>query len=521
MLALGWLIGLALLPVEPAVAQTVLRVSPHADLKVLDPHTNTATITIMHGHMIYDTLFSWDEALKPQPQMVESYTVSPDRLTYDFVLRPNLRFHDGQPVTTRDVVPSIKRWMVRDAMGQKLAEFTAEMTAQDDRRFQIKLKEPFGFLEIALGTSNGMVPAIMRAQDAATDAFKPITETIGSGPFRFVRGEWVPGVKTVYEKNPDYVPRAEPASGLAGGKVVKVDRVEWQVLPDSMTKASALQKGEIDIIDQLPLDQIPVLEKLPNVTVRQTTQIDSYGIIRPNHLHPPFNHPKARQALALMVDQKEYLHASSGDDAKWWQECWSFFVCGSPNATEAGSDGLRKRDLARAKQLLAEAGYKGEKVIMIATREIPSIGALGDVTAANLQAIGINVEIQESDWGTMVTRRTKKDPPERGGWHIFHTTVAGGGMYSPLTNFAINASCEGNAWFGWPCDERAEALRLAYVRAPDEPARRQALEALHARLWEVIPMVPTGQFKQPHAWRNTVSGVLRASSAVFWNIEKR
>src|SRR5258708_1423701 len=353
MLALGWLIGLALLPVEPAVAQNVLRVSPHADLKVLDPHTNTATITIMHGHMIYDTLFSWDEQLKPQPQMVEIYTVSPDRLTYDFVLRPNLRFHDGQRVTTRDVVPSIKRWMVRDAMGQKLGEFMAEMTAQDDRRFQIKLKEPFAFLEIALGTSNGMVPTIMRAKEAATDAFQPITETIGSGPFRFVRGEWVPGVKTVYEKNPDYVPRAEPASGLAGGKVVKVDRVEWLVLPDSMTKASALQKGEIDIIHQPPPAPIPVLQKPPNATVRQTTQIHSYGTIRPNHLHPPFNHPKARQALALMVDQKEYLHASSGDDPAWWRECWSFFVCDSPNETEAGSEPLRQPDIARATQLLA------------------------------------------------------------------------------------------------------------------------------------------------------------------------
>jgi peptide/nickel transport system substrate-binding protein len=519
--ALALLVGLAGLAAGQAAAESVLRVTPHADLKVVDPSATTATITIMHAHMIYDTLFSWDEAFKPQPQMVESYTVSPDRLTYDFVLRPGLRFHDGQPVTARDVVPSIKRWMVRDTMGQKLAEFMADISALDDRRFQIRLKEPFGFVEMALGASNGMSPAILRAKDAATDPFQLITETVGSGPFRFVRAEWVPGVKTVYEKNPDYVPRAEPPSGLAGGKRVKVDRVEWLVLPDSMTKASALQKGEIDIIDQLPLDQIPVLEKVPSVTVRQTTQIDSYGIIRPNHLHPPFNDARARQALALMVDQKEYLHASSGDDPKWWRECWSFFVCGSPNETEAGSDGLRKRNLERAKQLLAEAGYKGEPVVMIATREIPSIGALGDVTAANLKAVGVNVEIQESDWGTLVTRRARKEPPGRGGWNIFHTTVTGGSMYSPMANFGINGACDGKSWFGWPCDERIEELRNAYVRAPDEAARRAILETLHGRLWDVVPMVPTGQFKQPHAWRNAVSGVLRANTTVYWNIEKK
>jgi peptide/nickel transport system substrate-binding protein len=519
-LGLAVLIACAALPIARAPAETVLRVSPHADLKVLDPHTNTATITAMHGHMIYDTLFSWDEALQPRPQMVESETVSQDRLVYSFVLRPGLRFHDGQPVTSRDVVASVKRWMVRDPMGQKLAEFMQDIVALDDRRFEIQLKEPFGFVEMALGASGGMVPVIMRAKDAATDPFQPITETIGSGPFRFVRAAWVPGVKTVYEKNPDYVPRAEPPSGLAGGKVVKVDRVEWIVLPDAMTKASALQKGEIDIIDQLPLDQAPVLERLPNVTVKKTTQLETYGIIRPNHLYPPFNDPRARRALALTVDQKEYLHAAFGDDEKWWHECWSYFVCDSPNGTEVGSEGLRKRDLARARQLLAEAGYKGEKRVMIATREVPSLGALGDVTAANLKAIGVNLEIQESDWGTMVTRRTRKDPPERGGWNIFHTTVGGGSMHSPVTNFAINASCEGNAWFGWPCDDQAEQLRLAYIRAPDEAARRAALDALHARLWQVLPMVPTGQFRQPHAWRNNITGVLIASSAVYWNIEK-
>jgi peptide/nickel transport system substrate-binding protein len=504
-----------------ATAATVLRVSPHANLQVLDPHGNTATITIMHAHLIYDTLFAWDEALRPQPQMVESYTVSPDRLTYAFVLRPGQKFHDGQKVTSRDVVASLKRWAVRDPLGQMLAAATGEMVAVDDARFEIRLKEPFNFVELAISVSGGNVPVIMRAQDAATDPFQQVKETIGSGPFRFVRDEWVPDVKLVYEKNPDYVPRAEPPSGLAGGKVVKIDRMEWIVLPDAQTKASALQKGEIDIIDQLPLDQAPILEKLPNITVRQLNQIDSYGIIRPNHLFPPFDNPKARQALALAMDQKEYLHAASGDDPKWWSECWSVFVCGSPYGTEAGAETLRKRDLARAKQLLAESGYKGEKVIMITTREIPSIGGLGDVTAANLQALGINLEIQESDWGTMLARRAKKDPPSKGGWNIFHTNVAGGAVYHPLTNFVVGTACDQKSWFGWPCDEQAVALLGDFIRAPDEAVRARATEALHRRLWEVVPTIPTGQFKQPIAWRNNVTGLLSANVNVYWNIEKR
>ena len=512
------LLGLALLvPLDGARAvDKVLRAVPHADLKVLDPHTNTATITLMHGAMIYDTLFAWDSKLQPKPQMVESYQISPDRLVYTFTLRPGLKFHDGQPVTTRDVIPSIKRWMVRNTLGQTLAKFVEAIEPTDDKTFVIRLKEPFGFVEMALGAFDAV---IMREKDAATDPFKAITETIGSGPFRFVRSEWNPGAKVVYEKNPDYIPRAEPADGLAGGKIVKIDRIEWTILPDPLTKSTALQQGEVDLIDQLPHDQIPILEHAPGIVLSRVSPIDSYGIIRPNHLYPPFDNPKARQALALAVDQREYSSAAFGDQ-KWWQECWSFFVCGSPNGTEAGSEGDHRQDLARAKQLLAESGYKGEKIVLIATEEIQSIAALGEVTADNLRKIGANVEVAVSDWGTMVARRAKKDPPAQGGWNLFHTTVGGTTMSSPLTNFAINSSCGGDNWFGWPCDTKTEELRSDYIRASDEAPSRAALEALHRHLWEALPDIPVGQYIQPSAWRSNVTGVLRAPLLVFWNVDK-
>jgi peptide/nickel transport system substrate-binding protein len=514
-------IGLALLTLvaaagAPHAADKTLRVVPHADLKVLDPHTNTATITIMHGAMIYDTLFAWDSKLQPQPQMVGAYQVSPDRLVHTYTLRPGLKFHDGQPVTTKDVIPSIKRWMVRNTLGQTLAKFIDKIEATDDKTFVIRLKEPFAFVELALGSLDA---DIMRAQDAATDPFKAVTTTIGSGPFRFVRGEWDPGAKVVYEKNPDYVPRAEPPDGLAGGKVVKLDRVEWIVLPDPFTKSGALQRGEVDMIDQLPQDQIPVLEHAPDVVIGRVALIDAYGIIRPNSLYPPFNNEKARQALALAVDQRAYLSAAFGDE-RWWRQCWSFFVCGSAAGTEAGSQDYRRQDLGRAKQLLAEAGYKGEKIVMLTTQEIPSIAALGDVTADTLRKIGVNVDIAVSDWGTMVARRAKKEPPAQGGWNLFHTTVGGTAMSMPFANFTINSSCDGKNWFGWPCDPKTEELRTAYIRAADEGADQAALEALHRRLWQALPDIPVGQYSQPFAWRSNVTGVLRGPLLVFWNIDK-
>jgi peptide/nickel transport system substrate-binding protein len=503
---------------EAAAADKTLRVTPHADLKVLDPHTNTATITLMHGAMIYDTLFAWDSKIRPHPQMVDTFQISPDRLVHTYTLRPGLKFHDGQPVTSKDAVASIKRWMVRNTIGQVLAKFVDKIEATDDKSFIIRLKEPFAFVEFALGSLDA---DIMRAQDAATDPFKAVTTTIGSGPFRFVRGEWNPGAKIVYEKNPDYVPRAEPPDGLAGGKVVKLDRVEWIVLPDPFTKSGALQRGEVDMIDQLPQDQIPILEHAPGIVIERVSPIDSYGIIRPNSLYPPFNNPKARQALALAVDQREYASAAFGDK-RWWRPCWSFFVCGSSNGTEAGSETYRHQDLARAKALLAEAGYKGEKIVMLTTEEIPSISALGDVTADNLRKLGVNIDIAVSDWGTMLARRAKKDPPGQGGWNLFHTTVGGTTMFSPLANFTINSSCDGKNWFGWPCDAKTEELRMAYIRAADEGegADKAALEALHRHLWEALPDIPVGQYTQPFAWRSNVTGVLCGPLLVFWNIDK-
>jgi peptide/nickel transport system substrate-binding protein len=499
-----------------AAGEKILRVVPHANLQVLDPHTNTATITLMHGAMIYDTLFAWDSKIRPQPQMVGAFQVSADGLVHTYTLRPGLKFQDGQPVTTKDVISSIKRWMVRNTIGQILAKFIDKIEPVDDKTFVIRLKEPFAFVEFALGSLDA---DIMRAQDAATDPFKAVTTTIGSGPFRFVRGEWNPGAKVVYERNPDYVPRAEPADGMAGGKVVKLDRVEWIVLPDSFTKSSALQSGEVDLIDQLPQDQIPVLEHAPDIVIRRVSPIDAYGIIRPNSLYPPFNNPKARQALALIVDQREYLSAAFGDE-RWWRPCWSFFVCGSPNGTEAGSKNDRHQNLVQAQKLLAEAGYKGEKIVMLTTQEIPSISALGEVTADNLRKIGVNVEIATSDWGTMLARRAKKDPPGRGGWNLFHTTVGGVTMSYPVANFTINSNCDGKNWFGWPCDPKTEELRMAYIRAADKAARQTALEALSQHLWQTLPDIPVGQYTQPFAWRSNVTGVLESPLMVFWNIDK-
>src|SRR5258708_5208702 len=273
------------------------------DLRVLDPIWTTAYVTRNHGYMIFDTLFALDSKSKPQPQMVGDYSISPDKLVYRFALRPGLKFHDGQPVRGADCVASLRRWMARDALGQALAATIEEMTGGDDNSFAVRLKEPFPLLLDGFAKISSLVPFIMPERTARTDPFAQITDTVGTGPFKFVREEFEPGHKAVYVKNTDYVPRSEPPDWATGGKVVKVDRVEWLVIPEVSSAAAALANGEVDWWENPTLDLARMLATNPDITVVDTDPLGSMGLLRFNQLLPPFDNVKIRQALAPATDQ--------------------------------------------------------------------------------------------------------------------------------------------------------------------------------------------------------------------------
>lgn len=508
------------LATSASAQDNTLRVVPHADLRTLDPVAVSVVITRMHGLMIYETLFAWDENLQPKPQMVERWSVSPDGLTWEFTLRDGLKFHDGQAVTTADVAQSLRRWMARDTVGSRVSDALGSLDIVDAKTFRMTLKRPFGLMEYALGSAVGQIPVIMREEDAKTDPARPITTTVGSGPFRFNREQWMAGQVVVYDRNRDYVPRNEPPSGLAGGRVVKVDRVEWRNIPDASTVAAAMQSGEIDIWEQPATDLIPVLARARTVTLDKLNSIGTQGMLRPNSLFPPFNDHRARLALAYMFDQADTMAAGFGDE-RWWRRCEAFFICGSVYGSEAGTDDLRRPNLEKAKALLAAAGYKGERIVFVTTNDIAPIGRMAEVVAAGMRQAGMTVDLQYNDWGTVITRQVNKSTPDQGGYHIFLTYASGATMFHPLTNIGTNMSCDGRNWAGWPCDEEAERIRRAFLDATDEATRKRLAEALQKRLAEVQPYRVLGQADLPYARRNAVTGVLASPVMVFWNIEKK
>ena len=511
-----------MLSLRTASAQTarkVLRVVPHAEPQVFDPHQSQVNITSMHAAMVYDTLFSWDENMVPRPQMVDTWTKSDDGLVYNFTLRPGLKFHDGSPVTSRDVVATLKRLLIRDTQNQILAGLVVSLEPVDEKTFTLKLKERFGYTEFMLGGSNGVSGGIMREREAMTDPYRPISEIVGSGPFRFVRDEYRPGSKIVYERNPDYIPRNEPASGFAGGKRVKVDRVEWVLIPDPATAFSALRRGEVDFVDAPALDLIPTIAGDRNVVIGEVWPIETYAVLRFNSIHPPFNNLLARRAAAHAVSQRDYMAAAYGDE-KYWRECYAYWICGSPNGTEIGSDPYRKQDFTQARALLEQSGMKGSKVVLIGGSDIPAYRQMSLVTADILNRVGFNVDMQLSDWGSVAARRAKKDPPDQGGWNVFHTSANGAQLASPLTSPSTIMTCDGRNFVGWPCDQVGEDMRQAYIRESDPAKQKALIERMHARLWETLPYVPLGQFRQPFLWRTDVTEVVKANTLVFWNISK-
>jgi peptide/nickel transport system substrate-binding protein len=509
---------LALLSAVPAGAQT-LKMVAHADLKVLDPIWTTAFITRNHGYMIYDVLFAQDEQLRIQPQMIDTYQVSADKLTWSFVLRDGLEWHDGKPVTAEDCIASIKRWAVRDALGQQLMASVGDLKAVDARTFTLVLKEPFGLVLESLGKPSSNVPFMMPKRVAETDPYKQFDDYTGSGPFIFKKDEWKPGEKVVYVKNPKYKPRAEPPSMLAGGKVVKIDRVEWMAISDPLTAVNALQQGEIDVIEVAVPDLFPVMKADKNVALYGWNALGSQIIMRFNHLHPPFNNVKARQAAMYAIAQEDFLRAQVGDP-EIYRVCNSPLVCGSPHEKSYG-DLLIKPDLDRARQLLKESGYDGTPIVMMQATDLQSSNQLPAVGKQALEGIGFKVDLQAMDWQTVVGRRAKKDAPDKGGWNVFYTTTVTAGTESPASNSFTSGGCD-KAWFGWPCDPEMEKLRSGYARETDPAKQKQIALAVSDRVMDQATYIVLGQYKSFGAYRkDRLSGWLAGPVPVWWNVTKK
>jgi len=498
----------------------LLRFIPQADLVVLDPIWTTAYVTRNHGFMVFDTLYGQDSTYKTSPQMVAGHNVENDGKLWKLTLRDGLKWHDGERVLARDCVASIKRWGRRDAFGQALLAATDALSAPDDRTIEFRLRKPFPLLPDALGKSPSLMPAMMPERLAATDAFTQITEIVGSGPYRFMAKDRVPGAHVAYERFADYMPRADgKPDWTAGPKVANFDRVEWTTITDAATAAAALQNNEQDWWDYATADLLPLLRKARNLKVAVQDPSGQMAMMRFNFVQPPFNNPAIRRALLGAVNQPDVMTAVATDDSSMWHTPTGVFCPGTPMANDVGLSVLTgPRDYARVKADLKAAGYNGEKVVLLAATDFPVLKAMSDVVADMLQHAGMNVDYIATDWGTVNQRRVKKDPVDKGGWSAFCTAWAGTDMLTPAGELALRAN-GADAWIGWPDIPRLEALRGAWFDAPDLAAQQGVARQIQAAAFDNPPYLPLGQYLQATAYSTKLTGVLNGF-ALFWNVRK-
>lgn len=504
----------------PALAQgnaRLLRFVPEGNLQSPDPVWTTTTVASNHAYMIYDQLYARDTKFMPQPQMVAGHELSDDKLTWTFTLRDGLVFHDGEKVRAIDCVTSINRWARRRPFGQKLLEVTNELTALDDKRFQFRLKKPFALILNALADG----PFMMPERVAKTDAFEKISEYVGSGPYRFLGDEWITGVQAVYQRFDGYVPRQEPPNLYGGGKVVNFDRVEWKIMPDPATSAGALTNSEVDWWQNPPPDLVPMLRQARGVKATVLDRVGAVAILRPNFLHAPFkDNPKLLQAIASVVDQKDFMVAVAGEEKEMYHVPSGVFTPGMPMASDAGMELYTgPRDFDRAKKLVKESSYKGEPILLMSPSDYPHLQAMALVAADLMKRLDLNVQYTSMDWGTLVQRRASKEPPEKGGWNAFVTTWAGLSVADPAPHSPIRGN-GANAWFGWPTSPKLEAMREQWFDAPDLAAQKKVCEDIQREVFAEGTFLSLGQYFSPTAFRANVEGIIPAPSPLFWNVRK-
>ncbi|POR51906.1 ABC transporter substrate-binding protein [Bosea psychrotolerans] len=498
----------------------VLKFVPQADLALLDPIQSTGLVIRHHALLVFDTLYGVDEQLRPQPQMAQGHVVENGGLVWRISLRDGLRFHDGERVLARDCVASIKRWGARDTYGLSLMAVVDEITAPSDTEIRFRLKRPFPLLADVLGKPGTNVCVMMPERLAQTDPMQRVTEMVGSGPFRYLANERVPGSLNTYEKFSGYVPRpgGEP-SFMAGPKVVHFDRVEWRTIPDAATAAAALQTGEIDWWEQPISDLIPTLKANRSLKVEVLDRFGAVAMIRFNHLQPPFDRPEMRRALLAAIKQEDYMIAVAGEDRSYWADSVGFFAPGSPMANSAGMEALPKTpDIGRVREALKAAGYAGERIVMPVPTDFPALNAMSEVSGDMLRRAGINLDYQALDWGTVLQRVASQQPIDKGGWNIWCNYSTGVSAVNPAAHTYLRGVGR-TGTFGWPTSLELEQMRSDWFSAPDEGARLDISKRMQVQAFQDLPYIPLGVFYQPTAYRNNLTGVLKGFP-LFYNVRR-
>ncbi|WP_246570744.1 ABC transporter substrate-binding protein [Bradyrhizobium liaoningense] len=479
----AWAVGLAALVLlampARAGAETLLRTRLNADIRSTDPGTNRDANTDGVIAHVVEGLVAFRDDTAIGPMLADSWTVSNEGRTYTFRLRQGVKFHNGASVTADDVVWSLKRWLDPATQWRCLSEFSAtgiarieKIEAPDPLTVAITLDQPTALFLPTLARPDCGQTAIIHRDSVGADG-KWIAP-VGTGPFKL--GEWKRGQYVDVVKFDGYVSRSEPRTGYTGAKDVKVDRVRFNVIPDSSAAKAGLLSGSLDVIMSLSIPDLEELKSRSDVQLSITPALGLTGILFQTK-DPLLKDVRIRRAIALSIDTAQIVDAVMMGTARANN---SALPLGSPFYSEAQSHGYTQ-NIAEAKKLLAEAGYRGQPIKMITNKRYSFVFDSSVLVQAMAQTVGINIELEVMDWAAQLDRYNRGD-------YQSMAFVYSARLDPSLSFEMLTGPKAAQPRKVWDNPEGQEMLRQSMMI--DDAAKRQALfDEMHRRFIADVPMI--------------------------------
>ncbi|HLS06530.1 MAG TPA: ABC transporter substrate-binding protein [Bacillota bacterium] len=478
-----------------------VKIAINAQPPTLDPHMTTAGATTDVGKMMFESLLTIDSKYNPVPMLAESVDVNDDNTVFTFHLREGVLFHNGDEMTSDDVVASMNRWKEMSGVASNTLG-DAEFVALDDYTVEIELEQSSG---IALGviSSSEQFAAIMPKEVIESAAEDGVTEYIGTGPYEFV--EWKQDQYIHYEKFADYAPVDREPDGISGKKEVFIDDVYFYVVTDTSTRLAGIQSGEYDIAYALPEDNYEQLLDNPDLDV-QTVYTANMDLLY-NKRGGLMQDLKMRQAVNAAINIDDILLASLVNEDLYRADASYMSVDIEQWATEIGGENYNINDAEKAQALFDEAGYDGESIILMTTRDYEHYYNASVVIKEQLEQIGINAELEVYDWPTIVDRREEDDA-----WDLFVNAY-------PFKSDPTQLLQLSPEFAGGINDEKADEL-LAAIRTAETPEEAvEYWEDLQEYAWtDYLPMTKLGSFGSVYAFsKNVENAKVGPGGVVIWN----
>jgi peptide/nickel transport system substrate-binding protein len=501
LLALALLVGTAAAQDAPRQGG-ILKAAMIGEPPTLDTHTTTATIAFQIAWHVVETLYTYDRQYAPIPHLAEGHAVSDGGRRYTITLRKGVTFHNGKELTAADAAASLTRWGRLHTTGKTIFKTIEAVEARDSHTLVIHLKEPSGSLLYALGSPYvGIYPKTV--VDAAGD--QPIKEPIGTGPFRFVEHRPDRHIKVARFK--EYAARPEPTDGHGGRRTAWVDEIHFLPVPDVAVRVAGVESGDYHFAQTVKPDLHDRLKTNRRLDVH-VVKPSSWITAAPNHKQGLMTNRKLRQALQAALDMEPIMTGAIGHKAFFRVDGALYFPEQGLFHTQVGVTGYNLRNKDRARALLKEAGYTGQPIRWMTTKEYDYHYNSALVARHQMEEVGFKVDLQVLDWATVVQRRSK---PEL--WDLFTTAIT----FQPDPALTSNLQCD---WPGWWCHEEKERLLAELIRESDPRKRRAVIERIQAVFYEDVGRIKMGDFFIMYVSRD-LRGFESSPFLHFWNAHVR